>query len=151
VGAATDTWRSLAFVEGMESSQLDRLASICVPVAWDAGAIIYQDGEAASPLYLIEAGRVGIELALPGRDIVTILTVEPGEVFGWSGLFYQRPKTARARAVLPTRGVAFDAERLRAFCDADCAFGYAVTRRLLELVSGRLKSARIQLVNVFQS
>ena len=62
---------------------------------------------------------------------MTILTVGPGEVFGWSSLFLERPKTASARAVEPTTALALDANRLRALCDLDPGLGYVLTRRSL--------------------
>ena len=45
------------------------------PVEWPAGSTIYREGDASSPLYLIDEGRVAIELTVPGRGPVTALTV----------------------------------------------------------------------------
>ena len=60
--------------------------------------MVYREGDPGSPVYLVEEGLVAVELVVPGRGAVTILTVGPGEIFGWSSLFYQRPKTSAARA-----------------------------------------------------
>jgi CRP-like cAMP-binding protein len=144
-------WEELAFTAGFERSQTDRLAELATPAQWNAGEIIFKEGDAGSPLYLVEEGLVAIELVVPGRGSITILTVGPGDVFGWSSLFYQRPKNNGARAVVPTRALALDAARLRALCDGDPAFGYAVTRRILQVVSQRLKATRMQLLDVFKS
>ena len=76
--------------------------------------MIYREGDPASPLYLVEEGLVALEMVVPGRGPITILTVGPGEIFGWSSLFYQRPKTSAARALTPTRAEALDSARLRA-------------------------------------
>ena len=73
----------------------------------------------------------------------------PGEVFGWSSLFQQRPKTAAARTIEPTRALALDAGRLRELCDADPRLGYLLTRRILEVVSERLKATRMQLLDIY--
>src|SRR5262249_42592616 len=126
------------------------LAQIATPVQWPAGAMIYREGDPGSPLYLLEEGRVSIELAVPGRGPVLMLTVGPGDVFGWSSLFHDRPKGARARASVPSRGWALDSARLRALCDADPVLGYALTRRLLQVVSERLRASRIQLIDVYK-
>lgn len=139
-----------AFTAGLDPAQLDKLSEIATPVQWEADAAIFHEGDPDSQLYAVEEGRVAIEVTMPGRGAVTLTTVGPGEVFGWSSLFYRRPKTAAARAVEPTRALALDATRLRALCDADFSLGYALTRRILDVVSERLKATRIQLLDLFQ-
>jgi CRP/FNR family transcriptional regulator, cyclic AMP receptor protein len=141
--------RHLAFTRGFASEQLDRLAELSAPVQWEPDAVIFREGEVGKALYLVEEGRVAIELLLPGRGRTTILTVGRGQVFGWSSVFYERPKTTSARAVVATTALALDAPRLRGLCDADPQLGYVVTGRLLETVSERLKATRIQLLDLF--
>ena len=119
------------------------------PVQWDAGTTVFREGDRDSFLYVVEEGRVAIEIAVPGRGRVIILTVGPGEVFGWSSIFQQRPKTASARTIEPTRALALDAGRLRELCDADPRLGYLLTRRILEVVSERLKATRMQLLDIY--
>jgi CRP-like cAMP-binding protein len=152
VEAATSTnWWQLAFAEGFDRAWIERLAELATPVRWGAGETVYRAGDVGSPLYLVEEGRVALEMLLPGRNTVTIQTMGPGEIFGWSSLFSSRPKTSSARATIPTRALAFDSARLRAECDADPALGYALTRRILQVVTERLKATRIQLLDVFRA
>lgn len=139
----------LAFTQGLDPEQKDRIAELASPVAWDAGATVFREGGRDSVLYIVEVGRVAIEIAVPGRGRMTILTVGPGEVFGWSSLFFQREKTASARTVEPTGALALDAVRLRALCDVDTRLGYLLTRRILDVVSERLKATRMQLLDIY--
>jgi CRP/FNR family transcriptional regulator, cyclic AMP receptor protein len=143
------THLDLAFTHGLDPGQLDRLAQIATPVQWGAGTIVFREGDRDSLLYVVEDGRIAIEITVPGRGRVTILTVGPGEVFGWSSLFHQGPKTASARAIEPAKAFALDASRLRELCDADSRLGYALTRRLLDVVSERLKATRMQLLDIY--
>ena len=84
----------LSFTQGLDHDQLDRIVAIASPVAWHAGAIVFHEGDQDAALYVVEHGRIAIEIMVPGRGPVTILTVGPGEVFGWSSLFSraQRPR-----------------------------------------------------------
>ena len=141
--------KRLAFTEGFSDDQLDRLAELTRPVQWDAGETVFREGDQDTVLYVIEQGQVAIEVTVPARGRVTMLTVGPGEMFGWSSLFYQRPKTAAASAVEPTTALALDALKLRALCEADPRLGYAFTRRTLQVVSERLKATRLQLLDLF--
>ena len=141
--------KRLAFTEGFADDQLDRLAELARPVHWDAEETVFREGDQDTVLSVVEEGRVAIEVTVPGRGRVTMLTIGPGEMSGWSSLFYQPPKTAAARAVEPTTALAFDALKLRALCEADPRLGYAFTSRTLQVVSERLKATRLQLLDLF--
>ena len=141
--------KDLSFTQGLDPAQLDRIAEVAAPAEWAAGAVVFREGDLDRVLYVVERGRVAIEVTIPGRGRVTILTVGPGEVFGWSSVFHARPKTASARATEPTRAVALDAARLGTLCDADPVLGYLLTRRILEVVSERLKATRMQLMDIY--
>jgi CRP/FNR family cyclic AMP-dependent transcriptional regulator len=147
--SSESTLNHLAFTQGLEPEEQRRIAELASLCAWDAGATVFREGDRDSALYLVEVGRVAIEISVPGRGRVTILTVGPGEVFGWSSLFFQRPKTASARTVEPTRALALDAARLRALCDADTRVGYLLTQRILQVVSERLQATRMQLLDIY--
>jgi CRP/FNR family cyclic AMP-dependent transcriptional regulator len=140
---------NLAFTRGLDAGQLERLAQIATPVSWSTGTTIFREGDRDSVLYVVEEGRIAIEITVPGRGRVNILTVGPGEVFGWSSLFYQRPKTASARTIEATMAFALDAAKLREFCDADSRMGYILTQRILDVVSERLKATRMQLLDIY--
>jgi CRP/FNR family transcriptional regulator, cyclic AMP receptor protein len=141
--------KDFPFAQGMDADQLELLAEIATPVQWAAGETVFREGDLDSMLYVVEHGRVAIEVTIPGRGRVTILTVGPGEVFGWSSVFHDRPKTASARATEPTQALALDAARLGALSDADPRLGDLLTRGIVELVAERLKATRMQLLDVY--
>ncbi len=124
--ATHSTLEELAFTQDLDPDQLSRIAEIVTPVEWGAGQTVFREGDLDPSLYIVESGGVAIEVTVPGRGRVIILTVGPGEVFGWSSMFQQRPKTASARASSPTRALALDADRLRELCDTDPKLGYVL-------------------------
>ena len=142
--------RSLAFTRDLGPDDLDRLGAIAKPIEWQEGETIFREGDCDGFLYLVIEGRVALEIDVPPRGRVRILTVGPGEVFGWSSVFYQQPKTAGATASESTWALALDASALRQLSEADSRFGYWLARRLLEVVSVRLKLTRTQLLDVFK-
>ncbi len=136
-------------MQGLYPGHLDQIAAITTSTNWDAGTTVFREGDQDSFLYVVEEGRVAIEIAVPGRGRVVILTVGPGEVFGWSSIFADRHKTAAARTIEPAKALAIDAGRLRELCDAEPQLGYLLTRRILEVVSERLKATRLQLLDIY--
>ncbi len=141
----------LAFLSDLAPEQIEPLAALATPVYWDEDTMIFRHGSPSMSLYLIREGRVAIELSGLSGKRVTILTVGPGEIFGWSNVFADQPKFSSARAVVATNAYAFDSLRLRALCDANPSLGYALTRRLLTVVSERLRTTRMQLLDLFAS
>jgi CRP-like cAMP-binding protein len=128
---------------------LDYLAQAASPLEWVAGETVFREGNRDDSLYLMLEGLVAIEISVPQRGRVRIATVGPGELFGWSSLFYEKPKTALAAVVEPTRALAFNAAVLREQSEKDSGFGFRLTRAVLCVVSDRLKATRAQLIDMF--
>ena len=61
----------------------------------------------------------------------------------------RRGKHFKARTLEPVRALSFDGGRLRQACEQDAAFGYALMRQLLTVVSERLQATRLQLLDVY--
>jgi CRP-like cAMP-binding protein len=138
-----------ALARDLQSGDLDYLVQAASPVNWTTGEMVFREGSRGDSLYLILEGLVAIEVAVPQRGRVRIATVGPGELFGWSSLFYEKPKTALAAALEPTRALALNAASLREQSENDTGFGYRLTRVVLRIVSDRLKATRAQLIDMF--
>ncbi|MFN2134974.1 MAG: Crp/Fnr family transcriptional regulator [Candidatus Promineifilaceae bacterium] len=65
---------------------------------YDAGQLIFDEGDFGDSMYVVLEGEVEIVL----RDEV-INTLSPGEIFGEMALVDNRPRSAAARAKLPTK------------------------------------------------
>ena len=78
----------------------------------------------------------------PGRGPRTILTVEPGDIFGWSAVLHGSSASSTAVTLLPTRAFLFDRDRLSAAMAADCELAAAVYRCVLGAVARRLVATR---------
>jgi CRP-like cAMP-binding protein len=134
-------------LHGMETEHLKKLASIASEVVFSEGETIYQEGDVGQALYLIEVGQVDIEMNLPEGGRVTVYTVGPGQLFGWSSLFPPRRKTASARAVTSTQAIVIEANRLRKLFEVDHTFESVIMRRVTEVVADRVKTTRLQLLS----
>ncbi|HEU5158403.1 MAG TPA: cyclic nucleotide-binding domain-containing protein [Streptosporangiaceae bacterium] len=113
------------------------------------GARLFEEGDEADRFWLIQTGKVALDLHVPGREDVVIETLGDGEVLGWSWLFPPYRWHFGARAVADTHAVEFDGQAVRAVCDADPTLGYALTRRFLGVMLDRLQSTRIRLLDLY--
>jgi CRP-like cAMP-binding protein len=112
--------------------------------------LLIREGSPADSFYLIEAGRIAIELPLPGRAPNRLQVVGPNESVGWSWLIPPYQWEFDARVIDPTSGVRFDAAWLRGQCDSDPALGVAVLKKVLRMVAFRLTATRLQLVDLYK-
>lgn len=139
----------LHFSAGMPSEVLGQLATESTIQQARAGSVLFREGTHNQNLYLIRSGRLGLEMNVPGRGAVRILTLGPGEMAGWSALLDQGKMTASARAVRDTEVIVAAADKLRQLCETNHDFGYHLMRQMAEALSKRLVATRLQLLDLF--
>lgn len=140
------TLRSIDLTRDMDTKHLKKIATIATEVTFEEDEVIYNVGEIGKAVYIIQSGEVAIEMDVPGQGQVNILTVGPGELFGWSSLFPSERKNARARATKPSRAIAIDAEQLRAAWQTDHTLEHAIIQRTAKVMVDRIKGTRQKLV-----
>ena len=74
------------FGAGLPDAARARLADLAGLTAHPAGAVVMREGAPVDSLGVVVDGRLAIRLNVPGRGVVTVLTVEPGDFIGWSAL-----------------------------------------------------------------
>jgi CRP/FNR family transcriptional regulator, cyclic AMP receptor protein len=137
------------FFQGLEPATIRLICDCAKEACFAAGEVIFHQGDEANRFYLLEKGRVALEVFTPERGVVTIQTLGSGEVLGASWLFPPYLWTYEARASEPTRAIAFNAGCLRGACEEDHDLGYELMKRFAQLLVQRLTAARLQLLDVY--
>jgi CRP/FNR family cyclic AMP-dependent transcriptional regulator len=112
-------------------------------------AVLMREGDERHLFGVVTSGRVALRLLVPERGAVTILTVEPGDVVGWSALVPPYRATSTAVTVEPTKLIEFDVPALRRALREDPALAATVYPRVLESVARRLGATRHQLLDLY--
>jgi CRP-like cAMP-binding protein len=136
---------------GVSSSSLTRLEWTAREYDAMEGIELLREGSETAELGLVTRGRVALTEHVPGRGPVTLMTVEPGDLFGWSSLVPPYRATSTVTTVEPVRVVAFDGPRLRQALRADPELAAAVYQRVLVAVARRLIATRHQLLDVYRA
>ena len=136
------------FLRGLPAEFLERVVRHATERTYAPGAPILRDGGPADRFVLVHAGKVALEVATPERPRLTIQTVGPGEVVGWSWLVPPHRWRFDARAVKETHVTEIDAAALRHILDDDPRAGYLLLRRLVPVIGERLEMARVQLLDI---
>jgi CRP/FNR family cyclic AMP-dependent transcriptional regulator len=142
--------KTLEFTSEFESKQLEKIAATSTYVTFSEGATIFQEGDASDLVYLIVEGEVSLTTKVPGQGQVVILTIGPGHLLGWSSLFTPKRKTAGAHTELPTKAIAINAVKLIELCKEDTDLGFRLMWQVADVISGRLRAAREQLLDMFE-
>lgn len=145
IAALSASW----FGAGLSPEAVARLASIADVRELAAGAILTQEGQITEDFAIVLAGRVALRMLVPERGMVTILTVEPGDVVGWSAIVPPHRATSTSIAIEPVRLLELPGEALRGLLRADFALAASVYPRVLQAVSRRLAATRLQLLDLF--
>jgi CRP/FNR family cyclic AMP-dependent transcriptional regulator len=135
--------------QGMSPEALELLSGCAANTRFTDGEVLFREGDDADVFYVIRHGRVALETFVPVRGAVTIETVDPGEVVGWSWLFAPYRWHFDAKALGLVRATSFDAECLRTKCVQDSAFGYDLMSRFAQVLIERLQWTRLRLLDLY--
>jgi CRP-like cAMP-binding protein len=134
---------------GMSTEELELLAGCASNVRFEAGDVIFREGDPADTFYVLRQGTVALETFAPARGGMTIETIEAGEVLGWSWLFPPYRWHFDARALSRVRATAIDGACLRGKCEDDPALGYDLMKRFAQVIIERLQWTRLRLLDVY--
>lgn len=145
-----DPWHQDATVlDGLGAMALATLESIAVRAAFEPGEIVMRDGVPTPFLGVVESGRVGLRLLVPERGPQTIVTLERGELLGWSAVVPPYRATSEAVALERTHILAFEAEALRGLLERERDLAAELLPLILGCVSRRLTISWQQLLDLF--
>jgi len=114
-----------------------------------AGNVLFREGEPSDFLGVVLAGRIALRMRVPERGLVTILTVEPGDVVGWSAVVPPYRATSTAISFADTEIAYFEGTALRAALDDDDSLAAEFYPLVLRAVARRLEGTRLQLLDLF--
>ena len=137
------------FFAGADRGCVQRFVGCASNLKWEAGKVIFREGEPAEEVYLLRHGRVAVERSRDGGPPQTIESLDPGDVLGWSWLIPPFRWNCDARAVTLTRALALSGTCLREKSEQDPEFGYLLMKRMAEVMARRVEHASLQWMDVY--
>jgi CRP/FNR family cyclic AMP-dependent transcriptional regulator len=134
------------FLIGMSANHIRLLADCAMRSHFEAGHVIFREGEAANRFYLIERGKVALESSTLGEPI-RIEEIGGGDLLGWSWLFPPYAWHFTARALEDTSAIFFYGTVLREYSEEDPVLGFELFKRMSVVMLRRLQTARQKLLN----
>jgi CRP/FNR family cyclic AMP-dependent transcriptional regulator len=144
-----DRIREYSLFSALDAKYVKILDECASEVSMMRDQIVFRHGEQADHFYIIEGGRISLDIAVPGRGIIPVQTIHAGEVLGWSWIFQPYQWQFDARALEESIAISFDAERVRFAIDGDHEFGFQMMIRFSTVMMERLQATRLRLVDMY--
>lgn len=139
------TW----FGAGLSSHARERLAALAELREVDPGAVLLREGADTERFGVLLRGLLALRVAVAGRGTATLMTVEPGDIFGWSAAVPPYRATSTVVALETSEVLLLEAGALRGLLHDDEALALTLYPRVLESVSRRLTATRTQLLDLY--
>ena len=137
------------FLEGVRPDLMALLAGCAKNRRFEAGEYLTREDEDADRFFLVRSGRVALRVRGAREGALTILTVGPGEMVGWSWLVAPHRYRFDAQALETTPAFEFDGPCLRTKCDENPELGYELLKRINVALARRLDGMQLQLLDVY--
>lgn len=138
----------VGFLEKLSREVRAKVSPLAQLFNYPPGKQIFQQGDPSGFLFVVNRSHVALETTAASGGRLTLLTVEPGEIFSRSALSETRIATASARAIDDVEVLGFGGEALRDLCREDARAGIEIYRILAEVLSARPTAARKQITDM---
>ncbi|MEP6677704.1 MAG: Rieske 2Fe-2S domain-containing protein [Betaproteobacteria bacterium] len=121
---------------GVSASTLTNLNELSHREEFDGGSALYEIGDPANDIYILESGRVEFLLGRDGRGSPSGFMLRKGELFGWNALLEHQPnRIAKASCLEKSVVLRLGGNETLKVLEADPASGYRVMRNLSNLIA----------------
>ncbi len=135
--------RGVPVFEGLDETQLQRVAGICREVVFAKGDVLTAQGAAGNELFIIRSGLLEVRVGQLGTGSLpphTVVNLGDGQVVGEMSLVDHGPRSATVRcATAECRVLVIEREAFEQLCQADHHIGMLVFRNLAADLSFKLR------------
>lgn len=136
------------FFSELSDDQLKRISTVCEYAAFDKRAMLFREGDRATKFYILQEGKVVIQIQLSSRPTTVSVSVinKPYESLGWSCIVPPYFYTASAVCEENSRFIAVEGQKFVELLQADPEVGVVVFLSIAQVISARLRNSRTVLL-----
>ncbi len=131
--------KEINLFKGIDFDVMEEIANICSEENYAKDTVLFEQGEKAERLYILEEGAVKLVIKNGGSLFYSL--TEPGEVFGWSSMVEPGLYTASGVCATDLKVVRIERKKLDKIFDLHSDAGITILRRLGGIFSKRLSRA----------
>ena len=136
----------------LSDADLEKVAGSALEKQYEAGTTIFQEGDKAEELLVLQEGKVALQMALPkalaqtGRR-VTVDVITGNEIVGWSAIVEPYVYTLTAVCLQDVKALSLSGTKLRWLLRDDHKIGHQILEGLIQVVASRLDDTRRVLIS----
>lgn len=111
-GPATLLGRLEMFSE-LSHAELEELAAVAVPRTYEAGVVVFREGDEGDTCHVVRSGTLKVTKAHPDGRTIALTALHPGDMFGELAMFDGERRSATIEALEPTTTLALLADDMK--------------------------------------
>jgi CRP-like cAMP-binding protein len=112
--------------------------------AYNAGDVIFREGDPGSEMFIIQSGKVEITKILKSGEEKSLVILGPGDFFGEMAVIDKEPRSANAIAKEVSRLIVLDEEVFEMHMQTNPK----IVKKILKNLTSRLREMNLQVVNL---
>ncbi len=139
--------RSHTTFSNLDPAHIEILVQHSQERSFVVGDMLFRQMDLAEHFYILLDGSIKVQVPAIMGPALVVQTLEASDILGWSWLIPPYKWTFEARAELDSRVLVFDGRALLQHCETDNNFGYTLMKIFAGLMSERLHSARLKMMD----
>jgi CRP/FNR family transcriptional regulator, cyclic AMP receptor protein len=132
----SDRLRKVEIFQGLTDEDLKVIAPFCLEESISEGITLCAEGTRADRLFILEEGKVAVNLKRGVRFIIQT----PGKILGWSFLVPPNRYTASVVTMAPCKLILIKSPDFYELIHKEIKLGLKIMDNLSQVVAGRLRS-----------
>ena len=150
--ATVNELKDLEFFGVFSETHLEELAKIVEKKSYKKNAHVYERGDRAKHLFVVDKGLVSLRRFEPGDDVgIAFEMRDSGGLFGAASFMEPQEYTLTAVCIEDSEVMAVDADKLAELCKNDPAVGYELMLKIAQIYFERYKIAKRDLHGMVQA
>ncbi len=146
------TLKECQLFSALTDAELEKIVNLATDKEYEAGTTIFQEGDSAEELFVLQEGKVALQMMLPTAPAqmsrrVTVDVITKNEALGWSAIVEPYVYTLTTVCLQKTKVLAINSIKLRPLLRDNHNIGYEVLGGLIKVVASRLDDTRQVLVS----
>lgn len=133
---AVELLAQVPLLEGLDESELERIAQVAIPRSFPKGARVFHEGDESDACYVIRSGELRVTREHSDGRAIALATLGPGELVGELAMLDGGVRSASLEALTDVELLALSASDMRGLLERNAEMTaklvVALTRRLRE-------------------
>lgn len=138
--------------QDISDDELELIAKGVVQVQqYPAGQVIFTENSESTRMYVVDSGRVNLDIEAVPETRLQVSSLKRNEVFGWETLVPPYRYTSTASAVVDSNVIVLDGDIMRKLCETHPDICARVMERVVRIAADQLAATRQQMFMLLHS